>query len=305
MMIENEKTAVLVDGSSFIYRAFYASPQRILADGRNVGAVCGFCSMLISLMSNHRADLFAIVLDSGRDTFRSAMYSEYKANRSATPEELKEQFPLLKEACLSLGLPIIEKKGFEADDLIATYSCNLSNDGYKVKIIGIDKDLLQLVNDNITMFDPVKSKSIQCADVVEKYGVPPSQMIYLQALMGDASDNIPGVNGIGPVTASKLIKQYETLDGIYENIENIASKNVKEKLERQKENAQLSLKLVILDKEVKDCCDFSALGINYDHDRAVNFLSALGFDFLIKRINKASVFYQNIKDNSLNCNQIK
>lgn len=300
----NEKSAVLVDGSSFIYRAFYASPPIILSDGKNVGAVYGFCSMLISLMNNHRADLFAVALDSGRNTFRSEIYPEYKANRSATPDALKEQFPLLKEACLAFGLPIIEQKGFEADDLIATYSHQLSNNGYKVKIIGIDKDLVQLIDENIIIFDPIKSKSIQSADVVEKYGVLPSQMIYFQALAGDASDNIPGVSGIGPVTASKLINEYKTLDGIYKNIEKVTPNKVREKLKNYKADAELSLKLAILEKNIKICDNFFNININYNHDKAVNFLSTLGFDLLIKRINKTSIFYQKTKDTSLNFNHI-
>ena len=295
-------SAVLVDGSSFIYRAFYASPE-LTYDGKNVGAVYGFCSMLISLMHNHRADLFAVVLDSGRDTFRSDIYPEYKANRCATPDALKEQFPLIKEACLAFGLPIIKEQRFEADDLIASYSHQLSNNGYSVKIIGIDKDLMQLVGDNVSIFDPIKLKNIHSADVIEKYGVLPSQMVYFQALVGDASDNIPGVEGIGPVTASKLIKEYQTLDGIYENIEKIASNKVKERLKKHKANAELSLKLAILDKNIKIYNNFHEINIKYNHDKAINFLTSLGFDFLIKRINKMSFFYQETKNTSLifNC----
>jgi len=301
--MENEKNAVLVDGSSFIYRAFYASPE-LTYEGRSVGAVYGFCSILISLMNNHRSDLFAVVLDSGRDTFRSEIYPEYKANRSATPEALRDQFPLIKEACLAFGLPIIKQQGFEADDLIASYSHQLSNNGYKVKIIGIDKDLVQLMSDNITIFDPIKSKTIQFTDVVEKYGVLPSQMVYFQALVGDSSDNIPGVEGIGPVTASKLIKEYQTLDGIYKNIEKISSNKIKEKLKNHKNNAELSLKLATLDRNIKICENFHEINIKYNHDNAVNFLSSLGFDLLIKRINKSSFFYQENKNTSLIFNQI-
>jgi DNA polymerase-1 len=293
----DERLAVLLDVSGFIYRAFYAAPEMKSEDGRSVGAVSGFCSMLIAAINRHWSDLFFIALDSGRDTFRLKMFPEYKANRGATPDSLKEQIPLMHEACKAFGLPIIRKQGYEADDLIATYSSKLSRNGFKVKIIAIDKDLMQLVNDNVYIFDPVKSKIIDADGVVEKYGVLPSQMVFFQALVGDTSDNIPGVKGIGPVTASKLIKEYSTLDGIYENIDKITPQRIKEKLINYRNDAEISAKLATLDREVEVNDDFSAMKIDYNHDRIVEFLNSLGFAHLIKRVTQLSL--KNMTDSRL------
>ncbi|GHU10839.1 hypothetical protein FACS189449_01100 [Alphaproteobacteria bacterium] len=279
-----KKLAVLVDGSSFIYRAFFALPQLTTRDGRAIGAVHGFCSMLISLLEKHRSDFFCVALDSGRTTFRSEIFPEYKANRSAVPDELKEQFPLLKEACRAFGVPTVEKVGFEADDLMATYSRKLADAGMEVRIISSDKDLMQLIDENVSMFDPIKSKIIKSEDVFEKYGVYPSQMVHFQALVGDSSDNIPGIKGIGPATATKLLAEYKTLDGIYENIEKIQPPKLGEKLITGKESLALSLKLVTLEKNVGLDDDSLSLSVSYNYDDAVRFLESLGLSNLIKRV---------------------
>ncbi|MDR0968770.1 MAG: hypothetical protein LBL99_04045 [Holosporaceae bacterium] len=276
--------AVLVDGSGFIYRAYYATPQLTDREGRPVGAIFGFCSILISTLEKHKSDLFCVAFDCGRDTFRSKIYSEYKANRAATPEDLKMQMPLLKDVCGAFGIPTISKKGFEADDIIATYAAKLSDRGYEVRIVSSDKDLMQLVTDNVSMFDPMKSKFIKEKEVFEKYGVLPSQMIFLQALMGDASDNIPGVKGIGPKTAAKLIGEFKTLDNLYQNIDSVRPEKVKEKLIADKDAAFLSLKLVELDRNVEtdQCCE--DLKVFYSYAKAAAFFSSMGFGSLIKRL---------------------
>ncbi|MDR0631779.1 MAG: hypothetical protein LBF54_00835 [Holosporaceae bacterium] len=276
--------AVLVDGSGFIYRAYYALPQLTDYKGRPAGAVYGFCSMLISLLKKHKSDLFCVVLDSGRNTFRSEIYTEYKSNRSAIPEDLKSQIPALRDACDAFGIPTIAKKGFEADDIIATYSTKLSECGYEVRIISSDKDLMQLVGDNISLFDPIKSKVIKTEEVLEKYKVLPSQMVFLQALMGDPSDNIPGISGIGPQTAAKLVSKFKTPEEIYQNIDVVEPKKIRENLINQKEMLDVSLKLVTLKKDVDIDGNLDDLKISYDHDKVVCFLEAFGFDSLIKRL---------------------
>jgi DNA polymerase-1 len=282
--------AVLVDGSGFIYRAYYASPSLINKDGRSVGAVFGFCAMLISLLKKHQilnkahvANPFCVILDSGRDTFRSQIYAEYKSHRRETPEELKAQMPMFRDACEAFGIPTISKKGFEADDIIATYSEKLSKQGYDVKIISSDKDLMQLVSDNVFLFDPIKSKLIKADEVREKYNVLPSQMIFLQALMGDASDNIPGVDGIGPKTAAKLVNEFKTPEMLYQNIDDVKPSRIKEYLINQRAQFSISLKLVTLKKDVLDI-NLDDLNILYNFSKAADFLKSHGFSSLIKRL---------------------
>ncbi|MDR1983197.1 MAG: DNA polymerase I [Holosporaceae bacterium] len=283
------KLAVLVDGSGFIYRAYYALPQLTNEHEQSIGAVYGFCSMLISLLKKHESDLFCVVLDSGRNTFRSEIYAAYKSNRNETPEDLKSQMPMLNDVCSAFGIPTISKKGFEADDIIATYSEKLSERGYDVRIISSDKDLMQLVTDNISLFDPIKSKVIKTEEVLEKYGVLPSQMVFLQALMGDASDNIPGIRGIGPKTAANLINEFKTLDAIYQNIDAIKSQKIRELLVSQKELLDTSLRLVTLDKNVNVEENFSDLRVSYNRDRVVDFLESAGFSSLVKRLGSPSL----------------
>ncbi|MDR2645922.1 MAG: hypothetical protein LBC04_01960 [Holosporaceae bacterium] len=284
-------SAILVDGSGFIYRAYYASPPLINKDGHPVGAVFGFCSMLISLLKRHKilaeafiANPFCVVLDSGRDTFRSQIYAEYKSNRQAIPEELKVQIPMFRDACEAFGISTISKKGFEADDIIATYSAKLSEQGYDVKIISSDKDLMQLVSDNVSLFDPIKSKLIKADEVREKYDVLPHQMIFLQALMGDASDNIPGVGGIGPKTAAKLVKEFKTPEALYQNIDDVKPNRIKEYLKNQRAQFDISLKLVTLEKDIPLDINVDDLKILYNFLKAADFLKSHGFSSLIKRL---------------------
>jgi DNA polymerase-1 len=281
----SNKLAILVDGSGFIYRAYYALPQMTDKNGEPIGAVYGFCSILISLLNKHHSDLFCVVFDSGRDTFRSKIYPEYKGNRGETPENLKKQFPLLRKACAAFGIPSVEQSGFEADDVIATYANKLSTSGHEVQIVSSDKDLMQLIDDKISLLDPIKSKFIRTAEVMEKYGVLPSQMIMLQALTGDASDNIPGVSGIGPKTAAKLINEFKTLENIYANINEIKQQKIKEKLVNERDTLYLSLKLVTLEKNVP-IDDNVILKITYDHSSAASFLGAHDFTSLVARLRK-------------------
>ncbi|MDR1551309.1 MAG: DNA polymerase I [Holosporaceae bacterium] len=284
----SDNLAVLVDGSGFAYRAYYALPQLTNGAEQPVGAVYGFCSMLIPLLEKHRADLFCVVMDSGRDTFRKEVYAEYKSNRKVTPDDLKSQMPLLREACEAFGVPIISKKGFEADDVIATCATELSERGYKVRIISSDKDLTQLISDSVSLFDPIKSKIVGAEAVLEKYHVQPSQMVFLQALMGDSSDNIPGVSGIGPQTAAKLINKFGTLDEIYRNINSIHGKKIRENLIQQRGILDISLRLVTLERNVPLDWNLENFRISYDYNRVKNFLKNLGFQSLVRRLGPQS-----------------
>ena len=211
----------LIDGSAFIFRAFHALPALTRAsDGKPIGAVSGFCNMLFKMVQGltgeRRPSHLAVILDASRETFRNEIYSEYKANRSAPPPDLVPQFPLIREATKAFGLPNIEKEGFEADDIIATYARQAEDIGADVTIVSSDKDLMQLVSAHVTMLDPMKNKRIGVEDVIKKFGVHPNRVIDIQSLAGDSVDNIPGAPGIGVKTATLLINEFGDLNALLE-----------------------------------------------------------------------------------------
>jgi DNA polymerase-1 len=204
----------LVDGSGYIFRAFHALPPLRRPDGVPVGAVYGFCTMLFKTLLETKTDALVVVFDAGRQTFRQEIYADYKAHRPDPPEDLIPQFQLIRDACAAFHVPSIEAEGFEADDLIATYAQHAQEAGYEVCIISSDKDLMQLVRPGVSMLDPIKNRTIGEAEVLEKFGVPPSKVVEVQALAGDASDNVPGVPGIGIKTAAELINTYGDLESL-------------------------------------------------------------------------------------------
>ena len=226
----------LVDGSGYIFRAYYAMIKSRTSlsrksDNLPTGAVFGFCNMLYKLLneatesdSDNKATHFAVIFDSARKNFRNEIYKDYKANRSETPEDLVPQFEYIRKAVRAFNLPSIEQLNYEADDLIATYAKQIRNLGAKVTIISSDKDLMQLVSKNIRLFDPMKSKVIGEKEVMEKFGVKPQQVIDVQSLVGDSSDNVPGVPGIGVKTAAELINKYKTLDRLLDKAGEIPQK---------------------------------------------------------------------------------
>ncbi len=218
--------------------------------GVPVGAVYGFCSMILKLLKDHRGARIAVVFDAARKNFRYDLYEHYKANRDETPEDLIPQFPLVRDATRAFGLPALELDGYEADDLIATYATQAKEKGLKTIIISSDKDLMQMVDDNIVMFDPMKEKIIDRAGVFEKFGVPPEKVTDVQALIGDSSDNVPGVPGIGPKTAAQLIEEFGTLENLLENAGTIKQDKRRETLIAQADMARLSKKLVTLVRDV-------------------------------------------------------
>ena len=252
----------LIDGSGYIFRAYYALPPLSRkSDGLPTGAVSGFCSMLFKLLEDSRADdsihkptHFAVIFDSARKNFRNDIYSEYKANRTEAPDDLAPQFEYIRKSVKAFNLPSIELLNYEADDLIATYAKQITNAGAKVTVISSDKDLMQLVSDKIRLYDPMKSKVIGEKEVMEKFGVKPSQVIDVQSLAGDSSDNIPGVPGIGVKTAAELINKYKNLDTLLKNASEIKQNKRRETLLNNKDKALLSKKLVTLkdDVPVKD-----------------------------------------------------
>ena len=268
----------LIDGSGYIFRAYYALPPLTRkSDGLPTGAVSGFCSMLFKLLEDSRADEsihkpthFAVIFDSARKNFRNDIYSEYKANRTEAPDDLAPQFEYIRKSVKAFNLPSIELLNYEADDLIATYAKQITNAGAKVTIISSDKDLMQLVSDEVRLYDPMKNKVIGEKEVLEKFGVKPKQVIDVQSLAGDSSDNIPGVPGIGVKTAAELINKYKTLDNLLIKASEIPQNKRRETLLNNKDKALLSRKLVTLKDNVP---------VKDDSD-----------DFILKEVNKESLF---------------
>ena len=282
----------LIDGSGYIFRAYYALPPLSRkSDGLPTGAVSGFCSMLFKLLEESRSDdsvhkptHFAVIFDSARKNFRNEIYSEYKANRTEAPEDLIPQFEYIRKSVKAFNLPSIELINYEADDLIATYAKKIIKTGAKVTIISSDKDLMQLVSDNIRLYDPMKSKVLGEKEVFEKFGVKPHQVIDVQSLAGDSSDNIPGVPGIGIKTASELINKYKTLDSLLENAEEIPQKKRRETLLLNKDNALLSRKLVTLKDDVPVKDDLNSFILqDVQKDKLYNFLREMEFNKLLSR----------------------
>ena len=240
----------LVDGSGYIFRAYHALPPMTRADGTPVNAVYGFTAMLMKLVDDSDAEYLAVIFDSARETFRNQIYKDYKANRPEPPEDLIPQFGLIREAVRAFGLPCLEKPGYEADDLIATYAKNAVEAGHSVTIVSSDKDLMQLVRPGVAMMDPMKGTMIGVDQVKERFGVPPEKVIDVQALAGDSTDNVPGVPGIGVKTAAELINEYGDLDNLLAHASEIKQPKRRERLIENAELARISRQLVRLKDDV-------------------------------------------------------
>ena len=282
----------LVDGSGYIFRAYYALPPLSRkSDGLPTGAVSGFSSMLFKLLEEVRSDdsknkptHFAVIFDSARKNFRNEIYKDYKANRSEAPDDLAPQFEYIRKAVKAFNLPSIEQINYEADDLIATYAKQIISFGAKVTIISSDKDLMQLVSNKIRLFDPMKSKVIGEKEVIEKFGVKPTQVIDVQSLAGDPSDNIPGVPGIGIKTASELINKFKTLENLLEKAGEIPQKKRKETLTNNKDLALISKKLVTLKDDVPIKNKIDTFDIKkIDKDKLYEFLREMEFNRLLSQ----------------------
>ncbi len=280
----------LVDGSSYIFRAYHALPPiNRKSDGLQLNAVFGFCNMLWKLLRDMKPEEkpthLAVVFDLSERTFRTEMYPDYKAHRPDPPDDLRPQFPLIREAVQAFDLPCLEQKGFEADDLIATYVREACEVGATATIVSSDKDLMQLVSDCVIMFDTMKDRKIGRAEVVEKFGVPPEKVIEVQALIGDSTDNVPGVPGIGVKTAAQLIGEYGDLETLLKRAPEIKQEKRRQALLEHADNARLSKKLVTLDDHVKLDVPIADLAVHEpDHKRLIAFLKAMEFNSLTRRV---------------------
>ena len=245
------KTLTIIDTFGFFFRSYFALPPLKNSDGFPTGLLTGFINLIDSLHRDHNTDYIVFALDSKGKTFRSDIYPEYKAHRDAPPEDLVKQLPIAIDWITEMGFANLAKEGFEADDIIATLAKYGKEQGLSVRIVSHDKDLYQMIEDGkVVMYDSVKRKEISEKECFEKFGVYPKDFINFQAILGDSSDNVPGVKGIGKVGASKLINKYGTLEAIYDDIENAGTANIQKKLLESKERAFISRKLVTMDQNV-------------------------------------------------------
>ncbi len=289
--IEDKKTFYLIDGSGFIFRAFHSSPLDAYkrSDGVYTNAVAGYCSMLLKLIDQAKSGgnlgYMAVIFDAGRKTFRNDIYPEYKANRESPPDELIPQFELVQEATRAFNLPAVQMVGYEADDLIATYARDAVDRGIEVIVVSSDKDLMQLVQTGITMFDPMKNLLINENEVIEKFGVLPKKVIDVQSLAGDSSDNIPGIPGIGIKTAALLINEFGDLDTLLSRANEIKQPKRRENLINFTDKALLSRKLVTLKDNVEVLEKLESFTIkDLDQSKVVSFLNKMEFRTLTRRV---------------------
>ena len=279
----------LVDGSGYIFRAYHALPPLTRkSDGLQVNAVLGFCNMLWKLLAEMKTDKpthLAVVFDKSEKTFRSELYPEYKAHRPDAPEDLIPQFPLIREAVHAFEIPCLEQAGFEADDLIATYARLACEAKATTTIVSSDKDLMQLVGNGVTMYDTMKDKRIGAAEVIEKFGVGPDKVIEVQALIGDSSDNVPGVPGIGVKTAAQLIGEYGDLETLLKRAGEIKQDKRRQSLIDNAEIARISKRLVTLDRNVPLDVPVDQLAVHEpDYKNLIAFLKAMEFNTITRRV---------------------
>ncbi len=308
-MNTKESQLILVDGSGYIFRAYYALPPMFTSSGIPVNAVFGFTNMLLKLVEDVQKEQgggvrIAVIFDAARKTFRNDIFPEYKANRSEPPEDLIPQFELIKKVPLVFNIPSIQSEGFEADDLIASYSWEANKLGQKVTIMSSDKDLMQLIKPGISMIDPIKKKQITEQIVLEKFGVKPEKVIEVQALAGDSSDNIPGVPGIGPKIASQLINEYQSVENLIENVDRISQTKRRESIIENKNLAIISKKLVTLKTDVELPLKISDLKFKpLVIDNLLKFLSEMEFNRIkttvISKYGEPSSNYNEAKNNTI------
>ena len=283
----------LIDGSGYIFRAYYALPPLSRkSDGMPTGAVNGFCNMLFKLLEDSKSKEnlqkpthFAVIFDSARKNFRNEIYKDYKANRSDAPDDLIPQFDFIRKSVMAFNLPSVELINYEADDLIATYAEQILKIGAKVTIVSSDKDLMQLFNKNVRIYDPMKNKFLGEEDVIKKFGVKSDKVIDVQSLAGDTSDNVPGVPGIGVKTAAELINKYGNLEKLLSKAHEIKQNKRRETILENKDKALISKKLVTLKKDVPIKIKLDDFVIkNIDKDKLYEFLREMEFNRLLSSV---------------------
>ena len=284
---------MLIDGHSILNRAFYAIPPLTAPDGTPTGAIYGFLNILFKFIDEEKPNKLIVAFDRSEPTFRHEKYKEYKGTRKSMDHDLRVQVPLVKDVLKSMNITIAEKPGYEADDIIGTLSKRMSANGEKVVIVSGDKDLLQLLDDNITMKNP-KTRAGKTtvdtytpAELYEEYSVTPEEFVDLKALMGDTSDNIPGAKGIGPKTAMPLIAEYHTVENLLDHIDDIKSKSTAKKLTESKDNIILSKFLTKIDVDAPIETDIDGAKLeNLCNDNSMDFLIKLNLKTFVERLKK-------------------
>lgn len=282
------RTLVLIDGSSLLHRAFYALPLLKSTTGQYTNAVYGFTTMLVKLLNDVKPDAILVAFDKGKATFRNEVYSAYKAQRKATPPELAEQFPLIRELLATLGIAVFEEAGYEADDIIGTFARKGSEAGYQVDIVTGDRDALQLINSMTKVL--LTRKGISEIEVVdeaalkEKYGLNPQQVVDLKGLMGDTSDNIPGVPGVGEKTAGKLLAEFGSVENVIANIPKVSGAKLQENLRTNAELALLSKRLATIVCDLPLSFEPEKFGVAPDPAKVREMFTRLEFKSLLTRL---------------------
>ncbi len=279
-----EKTIYLIDGSAYLHRAFHAIRSLSTSKGAPTNATFGFTRILLKLIREKEPEYAIVFFDVKGPTFRHEMFENYKANRPPMPKEMSSQIPYVKKIVSALNIPLAEKQGFEADDLIGTYVRIAEEKGFHAVMITGDKDFMQLVTDNSVIWDPMKEKFIDKAFIKQKFNLMPKQIIDMLGLCGDSADNIPGVPGIGPKTALKLLNEFSSIEGIYENIDVLKTKkNLYKKLKENKNQAFLSRDLVAIDKSVKVEENFDRFKLKpFDNEKLSSLFKELEFKNLYR-----------------------
>lgn len=286
--MENKKL-VLIDGNSIAYRAFFALPLLNNDKGVHTNAVYGFTMMLNKIMEDEKPTHILVAFDAGKTTFRHATFGEYKGGRQKTPPELSEQFPFIRDLLDAYGIQRYELENYEADDIIGTLVLTAEKEGYEIKVISGDKDLTQLSSEHTTV--GITRKGITDIEeytpehVMEKYGLTPEQIIDMKGLMGDPSDNIPGVPGVGEKTAIKLLKEFSTLENLLESVDQVTGSKLKEKLEEFKDQAVMSKQLATIERHAP--VEVSVENVAYEgfeREKLVALYKELGFHSLLEKL---------------------
>ncbi|MFW6163749.1 MAG: DNA polymerase I [Planctomycetota bacterium] len=289
--MSEQKRLFLIDGSALAYRSYYAFVRSPLINskGLNTSAIYGFAAAVLRLMEQETPDRLAVVFDSSEPTFRHEQFPDYKATREKMPDEMSEQLPLIDEVVEALGIPILREDGYEADDVIGTLARRAEDEGWEVFIVTGDKDFMQVVSDRVKLYDAMKQdrdvEIVGPQEVEEKFGVAPEKVTDVLGLMGDSSDNIPGVRGVGEKTAAKLVQQFGSLEAALDHADEVKGKRAREGLQQDSENALLSKRLVTLDTNAPVKFDPEAFGVHEpDAERIIQLFQELEFPSLLDKL---------------------
>jgi DNA polymerase-1 len=287
---EQRKTLYLIDGSAYVYRAFFALPPLSNSKGLQTNAVYGFTTMLLKIIREHRPDGIAVVFDEKGPTQRHEAFKDYKAQRPPMPDGMQAQIPYIHRVVEAFAIPALRQPGYEADDLIGTLARKAERAGYDVVIVTGDKDMFQLLSPHVRIYDPVKDRWFGETECRERFGVEPARVVEIMGLMGDATDNIPGVKGIGEKTAMKLIAQFGTIDELLNRLDEVTPERIKTMLAEQGEQARLSRKLATIQTDSPVEFDPAALQVKPPHaDQLSDLLRELEFTSLLKTLQSPTV----------------